>query len=181
MAGYPLPMSQFASNARMVRVDCHWQATNAVICGDVHIGDDCSFWFGVVIRGDVAPITLGNRVNLQEHVVLHCDSGIPLEIGDEVTVGHGAIVHGRRVGHRSLVAMNAVILGGAIIGNDCIVAAGCVVSPGTQVPDGHVIMGVPGKIVRPIRPQEIQSMRDNNRHYVELAGEHVRQPEKFYR
>jgi carbonic anhydrase/acetyltransferase-like protein (isoleucine patch superfamily) len=179
--GILLPMSNFTSNARIVRVDRHWQASNAVVCGDVTIGDDCSFWFGVVVRGDVAAIRIGRRVNLQEHVVLHCDSGVDLEIGDEVTVGHGAIIHGRRVGHRTLVAMNAVILGGAVIGDDCIVAAGCVVSPGTQVPDGHVIMGVPGKVVRPVRPEEIESMRHNNRHYVELAGRHVMEPETFYR
>ena len=95
-------MSQFRSNARMERVDRHWQATDAVVCGDVTIGDDCSLWFQTVIRGDVAPIRLGNRVNVQEHCVLHCDTGRTLEIGDDVTLGHGAVVHGSKVGRGTL-------------------------------------------------------------------------------
>ncbi len=165
----------------MERIGQHWQATDAVICGDVQIGEDCSFWFGAVARGDVAPIRIGKRVNFQEHAVAHCDTDKDLEIGDDVTIGHAAIVHGRRIGHRTLIGMKAVVLGDAVIGNDCIVAAGTVVSPGTVVPDGQVIMGVPGKVVRPVRPQEYESMRENNQHYVQLAGEHVAHPEKFYR
>jgi len=174
-------MGNYISNARMVRVERHWQATNAVLCGDLQIGDDCSFWFGAVARGDIAPIRLGRRVNVQEHAILHCDSGKDLEIGDDVTIGHAAVVHGRRIGHRTLVGMKAVVLGDAVIGNDCIVAAGTVVSPGTIVPDGHVIMGIPGKVVRPVRPAELQSMRENNQHYVDLAHQHATAPDKMYR
>ncbi len=83
-------MSKYRSSARMERIDEHWQASDAVICGEVEIGKECSFWFGVVVRGDVAPIRIGARVNVQEHCALHCDSGKPLEIGDDVTIGHGA-------------------------------------------------------------------------------------------
>src|ERR1700744_1626527 len=110
-------MSNYRSNARMERVDQHWQATDAVICGDVIIGDACTFWFQATARGDVAPITICKRVNLQEHVCLHCDTGKPLEIGDDVTIGHGAVVHGSKVGSETLIGMKAVILGECVIGS----------------------------------------------------------------
>ncbi len=174
-------MSNFISNGRMQRVREHWQATNAIICGDVTIGADCGIWFGAVIRGDVAPITLGKAVNVQEAAALHCDLGEPLVIGDKVTIGHGAVVHCRSVGAGTLIGIKAVVLGGAVIGADCIVAAGAVVAPGTQVPDGQVVMGVPGKVVRAVRPAELEQMRANNRHYVELAAAHVLEPERYYR
>ena len=174
-------MSVYRSNARMQRVDQHWQATDAVICGDVTIGDKCSFWFQTVVRGDVAPIRIGNRVNIQEQCVLHCDSGMPLVIEDDVTIGHGAIVHGSRVGRGSLIGMNSVVLGECDVGVECVVAAGAVLSPGTVVPDGHVAMGVPAKVVRKVKDSELAFMRANCAHYVELAREHAEQPEKFYR
>jgi carbonic anhydrase/acetyltransferase-like protein (isoleucine patch superfamily) len=174
-------MSQFRSNARMERVDRHWQATDAVVCGDVTIGDDCSLWFQTVIRGDVAPIRLGNRVNVQEHCVLHCDTGRTLEIGDDVTLGHGAVVHGSKVGRGTLVGMNAVILGECVVGEEGIVGAGAVLSPGTVVPDGQVVMGVPAKVVRKVQEEEIAFMRQNCLHYVQLARDHAGFPERFYR
>jgi carbonic anhydrase/acetyltransferase-like protein (isoleucine patch superfamily) len=174
-------MSQFRSNARMHRVDQHWQASDAVICGDVTIGQDVSFWFQTVARGDVAPITIGERTNIQEHCVLHCDTDKPLVIEEEVTLGHGAIVHGSRVGARTLVGMKAVILGGCVVGKDCIVGAGAVLSPGTVVPDGQVVMGIPARVVRAVRPAELIFNRENMEHYITLAREHTEQPEKFYR
>ena len=174
-------MRNYKSNARIERVGQHWQATSADVSGDVKIGDDCSFWFQVTVRGDVAPITLGARVNVQEQSCLHCDSGEPLEIGDDVTIGHGAIVHGAKIGNRVLIGMGAIILGKVVIGDDCVVAAGAVVSPGTVVPDGMVIMGVPGKVVRAVRDKEREHTLWNAGHYVGLAREHVEKPEKFYR
>lgn len=174
-------MSDFISTACMQRVDQHYQATTAVICGDVTIGADSSFWFGAVVRGDVAPISIGSRVNVQEGAVLHCDSGKPLVIADEVTIGHGAVVHCRSVGQGSLIGIKAVVLGDAVIGKNCLVAAGAVVSPGTIVPDGQVVMGVPAKAVRPIRDSELQYLQANNRHYVELAEQHTQQPQRIYR
>lgn len=174
-------MTHYISHARMQRVADFYQATNATICGDVTIGEDTSIWFGVTIRGDVAPITIGRRTNIQELCCLHCDSGEPLVIGDEVTIGHGAVVHCSSVGDGALIGMKAVILGKAVIGRNAIVAAGCVVSPGTVVPDGMVIMGVPGKVVRPVREGELEHTRKNMEHYVELAREHATEPGKFYR
>lgn len=165
----------------MQRVDQHWQATNAVLCGDVTLGTNCSIWFGATIRGDVAPITLGYAVNVQEGAVLHCDYGQPLVIGDRVTIGHGAVVHCASVGEGTLIGMKAVVLGGAVVGKNCIVAAGAVVSPRMVIADGQTVMGVPAKIVRPVREAELADMQHNNEHYVDLARQHAEEPEKMYR
>ncbi len=174
-------MSTYISNARMQRTGQHWQATNAVICGDVTLGENCSIWFGAIIRGDVAPITLGSAVNVQDNSVLHCDDSQPLVIGDRVTIGHSAVVHGISVGEGTLIGMKAVILGGVVVGKNCIIAAGAVVAPGMVIPDGQTVMGVPAKIVRPVRTEELTEMHNNNQHYVELARRHVESPELFYR
>ena len=173
-------MSRYRSNAWMEKVDQHYQATSAAISGEVSIGPDSSFWFGVTVRGDVAPISIGARVNVQENSVLHCDSGKPLEIGDDVTIGHGAIVHNSKVGRGALIGMGATLLGDSIVGEEAMVAAGAVLSPGTVVPDRMVAMGVPAKIVRPIKEEELKWNRWNIEHYVELARDHVEHPEKHY-
>jgi carbonic anhydrase/acetyltransferase-like protein (isoleucine patch superfamily) len=120
-------------------------------------------------------------VNVQEGAVLHCDTAKPLTIEDDVTIGHGAVVHCRSVGQGSLIGIKAVVLGDVIIGKNCLVAAGAVVSPGTVVPDGQVVMGIPAKTVRPIRDSELEYLRANNRHYVELARQHAEHPEQIYR
>jgi carbonic anhydrase/acetyltransferase-like protein (isoleucine patch superfamily) len=148
-------------------------AHNCTITGDVKISAQASFWFNAVVRGDVAPITIGRRVNVQDGAVVHCDSGIPNTIEDDVTIGHRAIVHGEFVGRGSLVGMGAVLLGRTKIGNECLIAAGAVVPPGLQVPDRMLVMGVPGKIVRPIKPEELEYMRWLTTHYVELARRYV--------
>lgn len=165
---------------RMRRIYNHWQADTAAVCGDVVIGDDCSIWFGAVIRGDVARIVLGHRTNIQDGVIIHCDSGIDQIIGDQVTAGHGAVLHGAHIGHRVLIGMNAVLLGRTVVDDDAMVAAGAVLSPGMHVPAGMVAMGVPAKIVRPVRPQERIDNLANNDHYVELATAHCLYPEKYY-
>jgi carbonic anhydrase/acetyltransferase-like protein (isoleucine patch superfamily) len=174
-------MSDYRSNVRMQRVDQHFQATDAAICGEVAIGADTSFWFQTVARGDIAPIRIGCRTNIQEHCVLHCDTGKPLDIGDDVTIGHGAIVHCSKVGNRTLIGMNAVLLTDCVIGEDCIIGAGAVLSPGTIVPSGQVAMGIPAKVVRAVRQAELDSIKENCAHYVQLAREHADHPEKMYR
>jgi carbonic anhydrase/acetyltransferase-like protein (isoleucine patch superfamily) len=166
-------MANYRANARMERVGNHWQATDAVICGDVTIGEDVTFWFQTVARGDVAAIRIGARTNIQEHCVLHCDTGKPLEIGEGVTIGHGAIVHCSRVGSRTLIGMKAVLLTDCVVGEDCVIAAGAVLSPGTVVPDGHVAMGIPAKVVRPIKEAERAFIKENGEHYVALGREHA--------
>src|SRR4051812_4212308 len=110
-------------------------APNSIITGDVTIGVDTSIWFNAAIRGDVAPITIGKRVNVQDGVVIHCDTAIPNVIGDDVSIGHGGIVHGMSVGDGTLIGMHATLLGRTQIGKQCLIAAGAVVPPGMIVPD----------------------------------------------
>jgi carbonic anhydrase/acetyltransferase-like protein (isoleucine patch superfamily) len=126
-----------------------------------------------VLRGDVAAIRIGRRVNVQDNAVIHCDSGVDNEIEDDVTIGHTAIVHGRHVGAGSLIGMGATVLGETRIGKRCLIAAGAVVPPGLVVPDDHCVMGVPGKIVRPVRDAERAYMAKLTEHYVRLAQRHA--------
>lgn len=153
--------------------DGSFRSRTAVVVGDVTAAEDASFWFGAVVRGDVAPVTIGRRTNVQDNAVVHCDSGVPNVIEDEVVIGHGAIVHGMFVGRGSLIGMGATVLGRTKLGRECLVAAGAVVPPGLEVPDRMVVMGVPGRIVRPVKARELEYMRWLRDHYVELAGKYL--------
>ena len=148
-------------------------ASTCIVTGDVTIAESASVWFGAVIRGDVAPIAIGRRTNMQDNAVIHCDTGVPNTIGDDVTIGHSAVVHGKSVGNGSLIGMHATVLSRAVIGNECMIAAGAVVPPDLVVPDRMVVMGVPGRIVRPIKPEELDYLRWLSGHYVEIAQEYV--------
>ena len=148
-------------------------AHNATVVGDVSAGEQTSFWFNAVVRGDVAPVTIGKRVNVQDLALIHCDSGVPNVIEDDVTIGHGAIVHGMFVGGGSLIGMGATLLGRTKIGRECLIAAGAVVPPGLDVPARSVVMGVPGKIVREVSEKDLAYMRWLAPHYVELAEKYV--------
>jgi carbonic anhydrase/acetyltransferase-like protein (isoleucine patch superfamily) len=157
----------------------YFVAHNATIVGEVTIGELTSFWFNAVVRGDVAPVTIGRRVNVQDGVVVHCDTDVPNVIEDDVTIGHGAIVHGMFVGRGSLIGMGSTVLSRTKIGQECLIAAGAVVPPGLIVPDRMLVIGVPAKVVRPLREQDLEYMRWLTAHYVELAqtylkGEEVR-------
>jgi carbonic anhydrase/acetyltransferase-like protein (isoleucine patch superfamily) len=147
----------------------YYLAHNATVMGDVTVGELASFWFNAVVRGDVAPITLGRRVNVQDGACIHCDTGFANVIEDDVTIGHHAVVHGEFVGRGSLIGIGAILLGRTRIGKDCLIGAGAVVPPGMQVPDGMVVMGVPGKIIRPVNEKDLQYMRWLPGNYVELA------------
>lgn len=151
----------------------YFKSCNAIVTGDVTIGELASLWFNTVIRGDVAPVTIGKRVNVQDGVIVHCDSGVPNVIEDDVTIGHAAVVHGAFIGRGSLIGMSATVLGRTKIGQECLVAAGAVVPPGLEVPDRTVVMGVPGKITRPVKDEELKYMRWLAEHYVKLARRHV--------
>ena len=153
--------------------DGSYRARNSTVVGDVEVGEAASIWFGAVIRGDVAKVSIGRRANVQDNAVVHCDSGIPNVIEDDVVIGHGAVVHGMFVGHGSLIGMGATVLGRSKIGRGCLIAAGAVVPPGLEVPDGMTVMGVPGKIVRPVKPDELQYMEWLRDHYVQLAQKYV--------
>jgi carbonic anhydrase/acetyltransferase-like protein (isoleucine patch superfamily) len=152
----------------------YFLAHNSTVVGDVTAGELTSFWFNAVVRGDVAPVTIGRRVNVQDGAVIHCDSGVPNVIEDDVTIGHGAIVHGEFVGRGTLIGMGSVLLGRTRIGRECLIAAGAVVPPGLVVPDRMLVMGVPGKIARPVSDKDLEYMRWLAGHYVELAERYTR-------
>jgi carbonic anhydrase/acetyltransferase-like protein (isoleucine patch superfamily) len=154
--------------------DGSFRSHNATVVGDVKAGEQSSFWFNAVVRGDVAAVVIGRRTNVQDNAVIHCDTDVPNIIGDDVVIGHGAIVHGKSVGNGSLIGMGATLLSRTVVGQECLIAAGAVVAPDLVVPDRMVVMGVPGKIVRPINDAELEYMRWLRSHYVELAEKYVR-------
>lgn len=144
-------------------------AHNATITADVAIGTDASFWFGSVVRGDVAPVRIGAMTNVQDGAVIHCDAGIPNEVGEGVTIGHAAVVHGRRVGDGALIGMGATLLGRTVIGEEALVAAGAVVPPGMEVASRTLVAGVPAKFVRELTEPDLAYLRRLPPHYVKLA------------
>jgi carbonic anhydrase/acetyltransferase-like protein (isoleucine patch superfamily) len=147
-------------------------ADGARVIGDVHLGDQASVWFGAVLRGDYMPIRVGARTNVQDNAVLHITSGeSPTTLGDDVTVGHAAIVHGCTVGHRCLVGMGSVVLDGAVIGDDSFIAAGSLVTPGTVIPPRSFVLGRPAKAVRAVSDRDLETIRVAAARYVEYAGE----------
>ena len=148
-------------------------ADGARIIGDVTIGEDSSVWFNAVIRGDEYPITIGKRSNVQDGAVLHVGEGYSCTVGDEVSIGHGAIVHGCEVGDGTLIGMGATILNGAKIGKNCIIGAGALVTEGKVIPDNSVVMGVPGKIVREMKESDLESRRKNIDVYVNAGREYL--------
>jgi carbonic anhydrase/acetyltransferase-like protein (isoleucine patch superfamily) len=153
--------------------DNYFVSHSCTIAGDVKIAELASFWFNTVVRGDVATVSIGRRTNVQDGAIVHCDSGFPCVIEDDVVIGHRAVVHGEFVGHGSLIGMGAVLLGRTRIGRECLVAAGAVVPPDLVVPDRMVVMGVPGKIMRPIKEDELAYIRWLVPHYIELAEKYA--------
>lgn len=144
---------------------------SAEIIGDVRIGEDSGVWYHATVRGDKAPVRIGRRSNVQDNAVIHVSEGHPTIVGDGVTIGHGAIVHGCTVGDNVLVGMGAIILDGAKIGNDTIIAAGALVTQGKEIPPRSLVIGTPGKVVRQLTREEIKSIKDNAQEYVDLIIE----------
>lgn len=144
-------------------------APNASVLGDVTIGAESSVWYGAVARGDTAPIRIGKRTNVQDLCVLHADPGFPCTLGDRVTVGHGAIVHGATVEDDVLIGMRAVVMNGAVIGAGSIVGVGALVTEGTIVPPGSVVLGMPGKIKRAAEERDRAQVLHAADHYVNAS------------
>ena len=140
-------------------------APDAVITGDVSLGDNVNIWYGAVLRGDSGVITVGEGTNIQDKCILHEET----KIGKNCTVGHGAIVHGCTIGDNTMVGMGAIVLTGAVIGSNCIIGAGALVTGKTNAPDGSVLLGSPAKVVKEITPEQIAENQSSARHYVELA------------
>jgi carbonic anhydrase/acetyltransferase-like protein (isoleucine patch superfamily) len=149
--------------------DSAWVADSAQVIGDVVLADEVSVWFGVVIRGDTASIKVGRGSNIQEQSVLHADTGMPLTVGEGVTVGHQVMLHGCTVGDHSLIGIGAVVLNGAKIGKGCLVGAGALVTEGKEFPDGSMILGSPARVVRQLTPEQLEGLRQSAQHYVANA------------
>ncbi len=144
-----------------------WVAESAFVAGDVELDDDVSVWPGASLRGDIEKITVKAQTNIQDNAVLHTDPGAPLVIGGRVTVGHGAILHGCHIGDDTLIGMGATILNHAKIGKHSLVGAGTLITENKSFPDGVLIMGRPGRVVRELTEEEKVRLSDNIAHYVE--------------
>ncbi|MDT8757664.1 gamma carbonic anhydrase family protein [Sphingomonas psychrotolerans] len=136
-----------------------WVAPSADLIGDVHLAALASVWFGAVIRADNTPIRIGARTNVQDGAVLHSDPGAPCTLGEDVTIGHRAILHGCTIGDRVLVGMGAVILNRAVIAEDCLIGAGALITEGKTFPPGHLIVGSPAKAIRPLDESQKAMLR----------------------
>jgi carbonic anhydrase/acetyltransferase-like protein (isoleucine patch superfamily) len=148
-------------------------AGNATIIGDVMIGNQVGVWFGAVIRADKDRIIIGDRTNIQDNCVVHTSKGHPVRLGTDVSVGHGAILHGCTIGDRVLVGMGSIILNGATIGEGSVIGAGAVITEGKLIPPGSVVVGVPGKIVKEADPAQREQILANAAAYIELATEYA--------
>tara|TARA_R110000782_G_scaffold78276_8_gene155400 strand:- start:56707 stop:57237 length:531 start_codon:yes stop_codon:yes gene_type:complete len=165
-----MPLYEFDGKAPVLPADgSAWVAPSADLIGDVHLAERASIWFGVVIRADNTPITIGARSNVQEQTVLHSDEGVPCTIGEGVTVGHHAMLHGCTIGDNSLIGMGATILNHAVIPENCIVGAGALVTEGKTFEPGSLIVGVPAKAIRQLDEVTIEGLRQSAGHYVEKA------------
>lgn len=152
--------------------DSNFIADNATVIGKVELKTDANVWFGAVIRGDVERIEIGSRSNIQDNCVVHTSKGFPTTIGEDVTVGHGAIVHGCTVGSRVLVGMGAVILDGAVVGDDCMIGAGTLIPPGKVIPPNSLVVGSPGKVVRELNQADRDSLVASASRYVAYSKEY---------
>lgn len=145
---------------------------NATIIGRVALKKNANIWYGTVIRGDENYIVIGENTNIQDNCTVHIAKDFPTIIGDDVTVGHGAIVHACTVGNRVLVGMGAIILNGAVVGDDVIIGAGSLIPPGKRIPSNSLVMGSPAKVVRELTEEDRKKLKDSALHYVTLANEH---------
>lgn len=144
-------------------------AENATVIGDVTIEKDVSIWFGAVVRADRDAISIGAGSNIQDNCVVHTSAGYPVTIGKDVSVGHGAVLHGCTVGNQVLIGMGAVVLNGARIGDGSIIGAGAVVTEGTIIRENSLVLGVPGKVIRETSEEQKMSIIENSHRYRELA------------
>ncbi len=145
----------------------YWIAESASVIGNVLLKRNASVWFGAVLRGDNELITVGEHSNVQDLSVLHTDPGCPLTIGSYCTIGHKVMLHGCTIGDNTLIGINAVILNGARIGRNCLIGAGALITEGKEIPDGSLVVGSPGKVARPLTPEQIAGLTQSAQRYVE--------------
>ncbi len=159
---------------RRMETDCDawYVAPGARVIGSVRLGRDASVWFNAVLRGDNDWIEIGAGTNVQDATVIHTDAGAPTHIGRDVTIGHRVLLHSCTVGDETLIGNGAMVLDGARIGRHCLIAAGALVPPGREIPDGSMVMGAPGRIVRPVGEPELALIARGAAHYRALAAEY---------
>jgi carbonic anhydrase/acetyltransferase-like protein (isoleucine patch superfamily) len=146
-----------------------WVAPDANVIGNVILGAGASVWFGATLRGDNEAITVGEGSNVQENTVCHTDMGFPLTIGRDCTIGHKAMLHGCTIGDETLIGMGATVLNGARIGRNCLIGAGALVTEGKEIPDGSLVMGAPGRVVRQLDEAAIAGLRQSAKGYQDNA------------
>ena len=146
-------------------------AEGACLVGDVSIGDDSSVFYNAVLRGDLAEIKIGKRTNIQDNVCIHVSTGVGVSIGDEVTIGHGAVLHGCTIEDNVLVGMGAIIMDGALVMKNCIIGAGALVTAGKNFPEGSLVMGAPAQIIRTLTADEIKNVKTGVEHYLDAKDE----------
>jgi len=143
-------------------------AENATIIGEVIIGKCSSIWYNVVLRGDIAPISIGNNTSVQDGSIVHCDVGVPTIIGNNVTIGHNVMLHACKIGDNSLIGIGAIVLDGAEVSEGAIVGAGAIVTPRTKIPPFTMVLGVPAKVVRNLTKEEVGNLKEHALDYVKL-------------
>lgn len=163
-----MAISKYKFNPQLIH-ESVFIGEGAVLVGEVYLAEKCGVWFNATMRGDNEPITIGPRSNIQEGAIFHVDPGYPITIGEGVTVGHGAIIHGATVHDNTVVGMGSIILNGAVIGENSIVGAGALVTQGKVFPPGSLILGSPAKAIRELTEEEIEKNRGSARNYVERA------------
>jgi carbonic anhydrase/acetyltransferase-like protein (isoleucine patch superfamily) len=144
----------------------YWIAPNATLIGRVVLKRNTSVWFGAVLRGDNEPIVIGEDSNVQDNAVIHTDAGSPLIIGAGVTIGHQAMLHGCTIGDGSLIGIGAVVLNGARIGRNCLIGAKTLIPEGKEIPDGSLVVGAPGRVLRPLTEDQLRMLQQSAAHYV---------------
>lgn len=149
-----------------------WVADTATVIGSVTLDADASVFYGAVLRADVEDVSVGRGTNVQDNATVHADPGFPVRIGADVSVGHGAVLHGCSIEDGCLIGVNATVMNGAVVGADTLVAAGALVAEGVTIPAGSLVAGVPGRVRRPLTPDEIASLHRNAQTYRDLAGQH---------
>lgn len=162
-------MNYHLGDRKIVCTGDYWIAPNATVVGSVVLEHNSSIWWNCVLRGDNERITIGENSQVQDGSVLHADPGFPLTLHEGVSVGHMAMLHGCTIGAGSLVGIGAVILNGAVIGKNCLIGARAFIGEGKEIPDGSLVLGMPGKVVRQLLPEEIARINDIAAHYVQNA------------
>ena len=151
-------------------------APGAIVRGDVTLGDNSSVWFNAVVRAEAGAAVIGTDTNIHDNCVLHVDHGADVSIGDQVTIGHGAIIHGCTIKSNTLIGMGAIIMNHAVIGENCIIGAGALITQNTVIPDNSLVLGNPGKVIRSVTNAEKENIKHNAAYYKEEAAAYARQP-----